>query len=104
MSTGSISAFAQSGVVTLAASTTSAGAALAGTGDTVLVSNPAAAVAWVALSGGSGPPTAVVGTGYPVLPGARRLIASAMTVTQAAVILTTGTGNVYVETGSGSAT
>ena len=104
MSTGSVSAFAQAGIVTLAASTTSAGAALAGTGDTVLVSNPTAAVAWVALGGGSSPPTAVIGIGYPVLSGARRLIASAATATQAAVILTTGTGSVYIETGSGSAT
>jgi hypothetical protein len=104
MASGTNQPFGQSGIVTLAASTTSAGAALPASNDTILVSNPTTSLAWIALGGGVTPPTAVAGAGYPVLPGQRRLIASGTTVTQVAAILATGTGSVIVEVGTGSAT
>jgi hypothetical protein len=104
MASGTNQPFGQSGIVTIAASTTSAGAALPAGGDSLLVSNPTASLGWVALGGGITPPTAVAGVGYPVLPGQKRLIASAPTVTQVAAILATGSGSIIVEVGTGSAT
>jgi hypothetical protein len=103
VSSGSVPPFAQSGVVSLAVSTTSTGAALPGSGDTVLVTNATASLAWVTLGGGAAPPTAVAGAGYPVLPGGRRLIAAAQAVTQVAAVLASGTGQIIVEIGTGSA-
>jgi len=91
------------GIVAIAASTTSAGAALPPGGDTVIVTNPTAALAWVTLAGGTTVPTAAAGTGYPVLPGQRRVIGGNSLITQVAAILGSGSGTIYVETGTGSA-
>ncbi len=103
MSTGTNPPFSQAGIVTLAASTTSAGAALPAAGDTLLVTNPTTALAWLVVGSGSSAPTAAAGTGYPVLPGQRRFIGVNSLISQVAVILSAGTGSVYVEIGTGSA-
>jgi hypothetical protein len=102
LSSGSNPPFSQSGVATIAASTTSASALLPAAGDVLVVSNPTAAVAWIAVGGGVTPGTAVAGAGYPVLPAGRRIIGIGSLVTWVAAVLSTGSGAVYVETGTGS--
>ena len=104
MALGQNPAFAGAGITTVAASTTSAGAALAGAGDTAVVTNTSAALAWVAFGGGSSPPLAVAGACTPVLAGGQRVVGCGALATQVAVVLATGSGAVYVERGTGSAT
>lgn len=70
MALGSNAAFRQFGIVTLTVSTTSTGTALPPGGDTLVITNPNTALAWIAVGPGSTPPTAVAGSGIPVLPGA----------------------------------
>jgi hypothetical protein len=102
MSVGQNPPFAPSGIMSLAASTTSVGAALPSLGETLVVTNPTVSLAWVAVGAGTTPPTAVAGACIPVLPGQRRII-GAPGATQVSAVLTTGTGTIYVETGKGSA-
>lgn len=103
MSSGSNPPFVQSGVVTIAASTTSAAAPLPGGGDgTLVVTNNATGLAWITVGAGAAG-AAIAGTGYPVLPGTHRIIGGGAVATWVAAILTTGLGPVYVETGTGSA-
>jgi hypothetical protein len=68
----------------------------------VVVTNPTTSMVWIALGGGTTPPTAVTGAGIPVLPSSQRIM-SAAGATQVAVLLAAGTGTVYVEIGTGSA-
>jgi hypothetical protein len=102
VSSGTNPAFSQTGLVTIAASTTTANATLPTGGDTLVVTNPTAALAWVAVGGGT-PGAAVAGVGYPILPGAVRAIGAGVFASWIAVILNTGAGSIYVETGTGSA-
>jgi hypothetical protein len=97
---GSVQGFNPAGTVTIAASTTSATAALAGGGDAVLVYNATNGIAFVVL--GAAVATAA---GVPVPAGARMLLACPGTVTNVAVILATGAtpGNVYFTSGAGTA-
>jgi hypothetical protein len=104
VSTGLVSPFVQGGIVTIAASTTSAAASLPAPGDTLAVTNPTTALAWISLGGSGSAPSATPGSGYPVLPGARRLIGSGTLVTQVAAVLSSGSGSIYVEVGTGSTT
>jgi hypothetical protein len=101
MALGSTAAFRQFAIVTLTASTTSTGTALPPGGDTLVVTNPNTALAWIAVGPGNTPPTAVVGSGVPVLPGQRRIFA-ATGVTQVSAVMSTGAGSIYVETGTGN--
>jgi len=99
MSTGSTMPFAASGTVTLAASTTSASGALP-TGDTVLVFNSTAGIAFVAF--GSGAATATL-AGTPVPPGGTRLLYIGPIANFGAAILSAGTGSVFITAGTGTA-
>lgn len=103
MALGQNPAFTGGGITVVAASTTSAGVPLAGAGDTAVVTNTSAALAWVVFGGGSSAPVAVSGACTPVLPGAQRVVGCGALSTQMAVVLATGTGAVYVERGTGSA-
>jgi hypothetical protein len=99
MSTGSTLPFAPSGTTTIAGSVASNSAALT-TGDTVVVYNAAATLAFVAF--GNGAATATVAAGYPVPPGATRIIFVGPIVNFAAAILASATGNVYFSAGTGT--
>ena len=94
--------FRPAGTVTIAASTTSATAQLAGGGSSVLIYNESSATAFVRLGAASGL-TALAGSDYPVPAGARTVIDGGPFILYAAVVLRSGTGNVYVSLGDGAA-
>jgi hypothetical protein len=96
MATGSVSPFSPLKTTLLAASTTASSGAVAAA-DALLVYNASATTAFVALGGTA----STVST--PVPPGARQLFASNAFVTTVSVVLASGTGNVYVTAGSGTA-
>jgi hypothetical protein len=90
--------FQQAGSVSLSASTSSVGAVLPAQADTLVVTNTAAAPAWIILGSSNTPPTASVGSGFPVQPGAQRVIGVSPLILSVAAILTSGSG----EIGTGS--
>jgi hypothetical protein len=94
--------FSQAGIVTLAGSIVSTAAGIPLGGDTLVVTNPNTGLAWIAV--GVGSVTAAPGAGYPVLPGQRRVIGLGPLCNAVAVLLASGSGPIYVETGMGSAT
>ena len=100
MSTGSTQPFVPSGTVTLAATVATAAAPLAGPGDTVLIFNASAGIAFVTFGNGAAVAT-VFGT--PVPPGAQMMLYIGPVANWVAAILSTGTGNVYVTSGTGTA-
>jgi hypothetical protein len=100
MATGSVQPLRISGTAVVAASTTSANTALAGAGDSVLVTNLAAAPAFVAF--GTDATVTAVPTSIAV-PAGQRLLLSIGLCTWAAAILSSGTGNVSFSRGDGSA-
>ena len=91
--------FSPSATTTIAASTTSASATLLGAGDVAVIYNSTTAVAFVLF--GSGALTATAAA-FPVPPSGRVIVQTGGLVTNAAVILSTGSGNVYITLGSGS--
>jgi hypothetical protein len=99
MSTGSTQPFAASATATFAATTSTLSAPL-GSGDTALVYNASAGIAFVSFGNGAAVATL---TGVPIPPGATRLLYIGPVANFAAVILSTGTGNVYVTSGNGTA-
>ncbi len=98
--TGAVQAFQPAGTVTVAASATSAFGVLPTGGDAVLVTNATAAIAFVRVDNGT--PTATAAD-TPVLPNSARLLAAPSTVNAVAVLLASGSGNVFVTRGSGTA-
>ena len=96
---GSTQPFKPSGTVTVTATVASVSAPLT-SGDTVLVFNASAAVAYVAF--GNGAATATTAS-FPVPAVASRLVNIGPVVNTAAVMLGTGAGNVYVSAGTGTA-
>lgn len=96
MATGSISPFSPIKTTAIAASTTAVSGTLAAA-EALLVYNAASSTAFVALGG-----TATTAS-TPVPPGARQLFASNSFITAVSVLLASGTGNVYVTAGSGTA-
>lgn len=103
MALGQNPAFTLAGVAVVNAGTVSAGAALVGAGDTAVVTNAGTSIAWVAFGGGASPPVAAVGSGYAVPAGGQRVVGCGTLATQVGIVLTSGTGAVYVERGSGAA-
>lgn len=99
MSIGSTQPFRPAGTVSAAASTTAGAVALAGGGSAVLVYNAAGSTAFFRLGGASGLTASAADT--PVPPGARMLVGAGPFVTNAAVVLTSGTGTVYFTLGDG---
>jgi hypothetical protein len=100
MSIGSSQPFRAAGTVSVSAGTTSSSVALAGGGETVLVTNAANAVAFVAF-GASNQVTATSAS-LPVLPNSRVLLAANTYLTHAAAALASGSGAVYFTLGDGS--
>ena len=96
--------FAPAGTATIAASTTSANVALAG-GETAIVYNASAMPAFLAF--GMACVTAAVPTGAAitnglVVPPGQQMQFKVGAATWAAAILASGTGSVYITTGTGS--
>jgi len=100
MAIGSIQPFGPAGTVSLAAATSSASVALAGGGESVVVTNTAAALAFVRF--GADPTVAASAADMPVLPGARVMLAANPLITYAAAVLASGTGAVLFTRGDGS--
>ena|SRR6185312_8315901 len=100
MATGSTSPFRPTGTVALGASTTTGSVQLTGGGETVLVTNLAASLAYVRF--GADPSVAASPVDMPVLPGARAMLSVNSLINFAAAVLTGGTGNVLFTRGDGS--
>ncbi|HTJ88889.1 MAG TPA: hypothetical protein VL356_01735 [Acidocella sp.] len=96
MATGSISPFSPIGTTTIAASNVAVSGKVAAA-EALLVYNATAATAFVSLGG-------VASTAStPIPPGGRQLFASNPFISTVSVVLGSGTGNVYVSAGSGTA-
>lgn len=100
MAIGSIQPFRPAGTVNLVAETSSASVALAGSGETVVVTNTTTALAYVRF--GADRSVAATATDMPVLPGTRVMLASNRLITYAAAILASGSGSVLFTVGDGS--
>lgn len=101
MASGSIAAFHPEATASLAAGTTSAATALGGAGPSLLVYNATGGIAFLRL-GATTALTATTGD-LPVPPGSQIMLGIGATVTAAAVVLSTGSGTVYLTRGSGAA-
>ena len=100
MAIGSTQPFLPAGTSALAAGPASASVALAGSGDTVLVTNAAASVAFVRF--GADPSVAATAADLPVLPNSRVLLGVNGLITYAAAMLASGSGTVFFTLGGGS--
>ncbi|MBS0558437.1 MAG: hypothetical protein JSR21_00100 [Proteobacteria bacterium] len=100
MATGSIMPFAPTGTVSLAAGATSSNVVLAGGGDSVVVTNTSAALAYVRF--GSDPGVTASAADMPVLANSRVMLSANSLITYAAAILSSGSGAVLFSRGSGS--
>lgn len=98
MSTGSTQPFAPSGTILLAAGAVGVSATMS-PGDTVLVYNSSAGIAFVTFGNGMAVPSVF---GFPVPPGASRLIYVGPIVNTVAALLSSGAGSVYVSAGTGT--
>ena len=100
MAIGSTQPFIPAGTATLAATTAPGSVALSGAGDTVLVTNAAASVAFVRFGAAA---SVAAGPGdMPVLPNSRVLLGVNGLITHAAAALAAGTGQVFFTLGGGS--
>lgn len=100
MSTGLISPFRPTGTVALAAGAISANAALAGAGDTVVVTNASDAVAFVRFGADSG---VAASTGdMPVLGNSRTILTVNSLIAYCAAVIPAGSGTIYFSRGDGS--
>jgi len=99
MSTGATQPFRPAGTAHVAATTTAANTALVGGGNAVLIYNSSSATAFFRLGGASGLTATTSDT--PVPAGGRMLVGAGPFVSNAAVLLSTGTGTVYFTLGDG---
>jgi hypothetical protein len=101
MASGSIAGFNPEATVVVAASTVSNAIALSGNGPSLLVFNSTGSIAFLSL----GASTNLIATSQslPIPAGSQVLLNVGATVTAAAVLLSSGTGTVYLTRGSGSA-
>jgi hypothetical protein len=97
MSTGNVAAFKPILAETVAASTTPASATGLPSADSILVYNAAGATAFVSIG------AAATTASTPVPAGGRQLFAAGPLVTSASVVLSSGTGAVYLTAGNGTA-
>jgi hypothetical protein len=100
MAIGSIMPFRPTGTVTLAASTTSASVALAGGGDSVVVTNLTNSLAYVRF--GSDATVPATTTDMPVLPNAKVMLGVNPFIRYAMAILASGSGSLLLTRGDGS--
>lgn len=100
MAIGTTSAFRPTGTVSLIAGTTSASLPLAGGGETVVVTNATAYLAYVRFGSDA---TVVASTSdMPVLPNSRAVLGVNSLISYAAGFLSGGSGNVLFTRGDGS--
>ncbi len=99
MSTGANQPFRPAGTVAAAASTTVTNVALNGGGGAVLIYNAATTTAFFRLGGASGLTATMADT--PVPAGGRMLVDAGPFVSNAAVLLNSGSGTVYFTLGDG---
>jgi len=100
MATGSITPFRPTGTVSLSAGTTSASVQLAGGGDSVVVTNTAAAIAYVRF--GADPSVAASAADMPILPNAQAMPGVNFLIKYAAAVLASGSGAILLTRGDGS--
>jgi hypothetical protein len=100
MAIGSITPFRPTGTVSLNASTTSSVVALAGGGESVVVTNTSTSLAFIRF--GADPTVAASGADMPVLANSRLMLSVNSLVTHAAGVLIGGTGAVLFTRGDGS--
>jgi len=100
MAIGSIMPFRPTGTVTLAASTTSASVALAGGGDSVVVTNLTTSLAYVRF--GSDTTVPATTADMPVLPNTKVMLGVNSLIGYAMAILVSGSGSLLLTRGDGS--
>jgi hypothetical protein len=100
MANGSITPFRPTGTASLSASTSSATVALVGGGDSVVVTNTSASLAYVRF--GSDPSVSASNADMPVLANARIMLAANYLVRYTAAVLAAGSGTVLFTRGDGS--
>jgi hypothetical protein len=100
MAIGSITPFRPTGTASLNAGTSSSVVALAGGGESVVVTNTSSSLAYVRF--GADPSVSATNSDMPVLANARVMLAANSLVTHAAGVLVSGTGAVLFTRGDGS--
>jgi H2-forming N5,N10-methylenetetrahydromethanopterin dehydrogenase-like enzyme len=100
MANGSIMPFRPTGTVSVAATAGSTYVALAGGGDSVVVTNTTSSLAYVRF--GSDENVVATVADMPVLPNARIMLGVNSIIGYAAVVLATGAGGVLLTRGDGS--
>jgi hypothetical protein len=100
MAIGSITPFRPTGTVSLSAGTSSAAVSLAGGGDSVVVTNTSASLAYVRF--GADPSVSASSADMPVLANARVMLSVNSLVSYAAAVLAAGSGSVLFTRGDGS--
>lgn len=100
MANGSLTAFQPTGTATLAAGTSTTSIALVGGGDSVVVTNTAAALAYVRF--GADHTVAATNADMPVQPGARVILGVNALISNAAAVLASGSGSVLFTRGHGA--
>jgi hypothetical protein len=100
MSSGSTQPFRPSVTATISASTTAAYASIVGHGEAVLVTNTTGAVAFIRF--GTNNTVTATNTDMPVPANGRLLLHCGSVASTTSVILTSGSGTVYVSRGDGT--
>jgi hypothetical protein len=100
MPIGSITPFRPTGTVSLSAGTSSAAVALAGGGDSVVVTNTSASLAYVRF--GADPSVSASNVDMPVMASSRVMLTANSLVSYAAAVLAAGSGLVLFTRGDGS--
>jgi len=100
MAIGATSAFRPTGTVTLNAGTTSTNVPLSGGGESVVVTNPSAYLAFVRF--GSDATVVAATSDMPILPNSRAVLSVNSLISYAAALLTSGSGEVLFTRGDGS--
>lgn len=100
MTIGSITPFRSTGTACLSAGVVSASVQLSGGGDTVVVTNPGASLAYVCF--GADPSVSASASDMPVIANSQMMLSVNVLVRYAAAILATGSGTILFTRGDGS--
>jgi hypothetical protein len=100
MPVGSVSPFRPTGTVSVSVGSVSANVRLSGGGDSVVVTNAAAALSYIRF--GSDPTVVASTTDMPVLAGSRLILSVNGLISYAAALSPSGSGNVLFSRGDGS--
>jgi hypothetical protein len=100
MASGSITPFRPTGTASLGATTSSTAVALAGGGESIVVTNTTASLAYIRF--GADPSVSASGSDMPVLPNARVMLGVNDLVRYAAAVLVSGNGTILFTRGDGS--